>query len=130
MNSLLYSEMVQSMKHVATLNTELSVEERNLLSVAYKNVIGSRRAAWRTVSALEQKAHQGSKLELVKTYRRTIDRELQAICRDILQVLEKHLIPTASSGESQVFYYKMYVNIYLLIFCGTPMCIIVLLQAR
>ena len=43
------------MKKVVKLNPELSVEERNLLSVAYKNVIGSRRASWRIVSSISQK---------------------------------------------------------------------------
>ena len=47
--------MVESMKKVARQGTELTVEERNLLSVAYKNVIGARRASWRIVSSLEQK---------------------------------------------------------------------------
>jgi len=48
--------MVSWMKKVATGdNPELSVDERNLLSVAYKNVIGSRRAAWRIISSVKDK---------------------------------------------------------------------------
>ena len=47
--------MVEAMKRVASLNIELTVEERNLLSVAYKNVIGARRASWRIISSIEQK---------------------------------------------------------------------------
>ena len=43
------------MKAVAQQPQELTVEERNLLSVAYKNVIGSRRASWRVISSIEQK---------------------------------------------------------------------------
>merc|ERR1712137_1290076 len=50
-----YDEMVDFMKRVAALKVELTVEERNLLSVAYKNVTGSRRASWRIVSSIEQK---------------------------------------------------------------------------
>ncbi|KAG0255859.1 14-3-3 protein, partial [Linnemannia exigua] len=50
-----YEEMVKNMKDVASVGKELSVEERNLLSVAYKNVIGARRASWRIVSSIEQK---------------------------------------------------------------------------
>jgi 14-3-3 protein epsilon len=44
-----YDDMIASMKKVATLGSDLSVEERNLLSVAYKNVIGARRASWRVL---------------------------------------------------------------------------------
>lgn len=47
--------MVDAMKKVASLNVELTVEERNLLSVAYKNVIGARRASWRIITSIEQK---------------------------------------------------------------------------
>ncbi|MCP6198822.1 14-3-3 family protein, partial [Klebsiella pneumoniae] len=53
-----YDEMVEAMKNVASRNVsdnELTVEERNLLSVAYKNVIGARRASWRIISSIEQK---------------------------------------------------------------------------
>lgn len=49
-----YEDMCKIMRELVVSSTaaeELSVEERNLLSVAYKNVIGSRRAAWRTLNA-------------------------------------------------------------------------------
>lgn len=49
------AEMVEAMKKVASMDVELTVEERNLLSVAYKNVIGARRASWRIISSIEQK---------------------------------------------------------------------------
>lgn len=48
-------EMVDFMKRVSALDEELTVEERNLISVAYKNVIGARRASWRILSSLELK---------------------------------------------------------------------------
>jgi len=101
-----YDEMLESMKSVATYDTELTVEERNLLSVAYKNVIGARRASWRIISSIEQK-EEGSNENQVRTYRIQIEKELKEICADILNLLDKHLIPHASTGESKVFYYKM-----------------------
>jgi len=67
-----YDEMVEAMKNVASMDVELTVEERNLLSVAYKNVIGARRASWRIISSIEQKEeHKGSedKLGMIRTYR-------------------------------------------------------------
>ncbi|CAB4283843.1 14-3-3-like protein GF14 kappa [Prunus yedoensis var. nudiflora] len=109
-----YEEMVSFMEKLVVgstaAGTELTVEERNLLSVAYKNVIGSLRAAWRIVSSIEQK-EEGRRNEehvaLVKQYRSKVETELSAICAGILELLEKHLVPSASTGESKVFYLKM-----------------------
>ena len=105
-----YDEMVEAMKKVACMDVELTVEERNLLSVAYKNVIGARRASWRIVCSIEQKEEsKGNEHHVarIKEYRSKVDTELTQICNDILGVLDDHLIPTATSGESKVFYYKM-----------------------
>ena len=104
------AEMVENMKRVASSDQELTVEERNLLSVAYKNVIGARRASWRIVSSIEQKEESKGneqQVAMIKGYREKIESELAKICEDILEVLEKHLIPSAASGESKVFYHKM-----------------------
>lgn len=114
------AEMVENMKAVASTNQELSVEERNLLSVAYKNVIGARRASWRIVSSIEQKEEtkgNGEQVTLIKDYRVKIENELAKICEDILMVLDKHLIPSAQTGESKVFYHKMYVLLLVLLSC-------------
>ncbi|XP_048232551.1 14-3-3-like protein GF14 kappa isoform X2 [Ricinus communis] len=108
-----YEEMVQFMEKLATSSTpgsELSVEERNLLSVAYKNVIGSLRAAWRIVSSIEQKEESRKNEEhvvLVKEYRSKVESELSNVCAGILKVLDSHLIPSATATESKVFYLKM-----------------------
>jgi len=105
-----YEEMVENMKAVASADQELSVEERNLLSVAYKNVIGARRASWRIVTSIEQKEESKgneTQVTLIKEYRQKIEAELAKICEDILECLDGHLIPSAESGESKVFYHKM-----------------------
>jgi 14-3-3 protein epsilon len=105
-----YDEMVDAMKRVACMDVELTVEERNLLSVAYKNVIGARRASWRIICSIEQKEESKGNdhhVARIKEYRAKVDGELTNICNDILGVLDEHLIPTATSGESKVFYYKM-----------------------
>jgi len=105
-----YDEMVEAMKRVAKQDVELTVEERNLLSVAYKNVIGARRASWRIISSIEQKEeNKGNEAHVkrIKEYRNKVETELSGICQDILNVLDKHLIPSSTTGESKVFYYKM-----------------------
>ncbi|XP_050935180.1 14-3-3 protein homolog [Cucumis melo] len=94
----------------STPGSELSVEERNLISVAYKNVIGSLRAAWRIVSSIEKNEESRKNEEhvvLVKDYRSKVESELSDVCASILQLLDSNLIPSASASESKVFYLKM-----------------------
>jgi len=105
-----YDEMVASMKKVAELDTELTVEERNLLSVAYKNVVGSRRASWRIISSIEQKEKSkdnAAHVSQIRQYCEKVEKELEDICSDVLGVLDDHLIKSAQNAESKVFYNKM-----------------------
>jgi len=103
-----YDDMAAAMKLVTEQGTELSNEERNLLSVAYKNVVGARRSSWRVVSSIEGKA-EGSdkKQQMAKEYREKIEKELKDICHDVLGLLDKFLIANATAPESKVFYLKM-----------------------
>jgi len=105
-----YDEMADFMKSVAQMGEELTVEERNLLSVAYKNAVGARRASWRIISSVEQKEKSKgnpSNVLLAGQYRSKVEDELNKICHDILELLDEHLIKAATTSESKVFYYKM-----------------------
>jgi len=105
-----YDEMATHMEAVGQAGDELSVEERNLLSVAYKNAVGSRRAAWRIITSVEQKEKSKGNEEnakFAKEYCGKVEAELDKICGTILTLLGDKLIPKASSGESKVFYQKM-----------------------
>merc|ERR1711862_771650 len=92
------------------MQEELSVEERNLLSVAYKNAVGSRRAAWRIITSVEQKEKTKGNEEQskwAKEYCTKVENELQKICDTIIGLLDDTLVPKAAHGESKVFYHKM-----------------------
>lgn len=97
---------------------ELSVEERNLLSVAYKNAVGSRRAAWRIISSVEHREKsKGSDIQAsyAKEYCETIEKELHEICDTIIQLLgdkDTGIIKKSSNRESRVFYIKMKADYY------------------
>jgi 14-3-3 protein beta/theta/zeta len=103
-----YDDMASAMKKVTELGAELSNEERNLLSVAYKNVVGARRSSWRVISSIEQKTEGSEKKQaMAKEYREKVEKELKDICQDVLNLLDNHLIPKAGNPESKVFYLKM-----------------------
>ena len=110
-----YDEMREYMKNLFTLLSEFTVEERNLLSVAYKNAIGSRRASWRVISSIENKeSDKGntSNVELIKEYKKKIEEELSNICLEIINLLDKKIISNASTDESKVFFFTMQGDYY------------------
>merc|ERR1711877_49813 len=110
-----YDEMASHMESVGKAGEELSTEERNLLSVAYKNAVGSRRAAWRIITSVEQKekskGNEGNARN-AKEYCSKVEAELDKICNTILKLLDDKLIAKASNGESKVFYQKMKADYY------------------
>merc|ERR1719162_2693129 len=107
--------MADYMEEVGKSQDELAIEERNLLSVAYKNAVGSRHAAWRIISSVEQKEKSKGNEEqakFAKEYCQKVEQELQKICDTILGLLDGNLINKASTGESKVFYQKMKADYY------------------
>ena len=78
-------KLFQCMKKVTEAQKKLEDDERNLLSVAYKNVVGSRRSSWRVISSIESKFDEGStKKELAGKYREEVEKELTDICNEVL----------------------------------------------
>lgn len=104
-----YEDMAECMKIVTQTGEELSIELRNLLSVAYKNVVGARRSAWRMLSSIGTKTDPSeSKHKLVKEYQEKVEEELKTICNTVLELLDQYLIPNSKENpESYVFYLKM-----------------------
>jgi len=109
-----YEDMAKAMKDVVTSTPSgkaFSSEERNLLSVAYKNVVGARRSAWRVISSIEQKSDNDEKrLHVIREYRGTIEQELTELCTEVLKLIDEHLLLNLSEGdntEPKVFYCKM-----------------------
>ncbi|KAJ0068956.1 hypothetical protein NL108_015442, partial [Boleophthalmus pectinirostris] len=71
--------------------------------------VGARRSSWRVISSIEGKADSGNekKKQMARDYRIKIEKELDDICKDVLELLDAYLIKNASAAESKVFYLKM-----------------------
>ena len=103
-----FEEMVRATKSIAKMGVDLTVEERSLLSVAYKNVVGARRASWKIISSIEQKETEEQNLGLIRDYLVKVEKELSDVCREIISLLSTYLIPSATEAEPKVFYLKMH----------------------
>jgi len=103
----------------------LLIEERNLLSVAYKNVIGSKRSAWRTLTQPGGTSIWEKLEDFQASYVTQVESELEAICYEVIKLLGPDLANEKDSNgetslleclagtnekdndETEVFYLKM-----------------------
>jgi len=111
-----YPDMCRFMHQLITKkcagNETLSIDERNLLSVAYKNVVGSKRQSWRTLSAGN---FSDLDANVVKKYKELVENELETVCQEVLSLLKEGPVKKISdestdetmSDEDGVFYLKM-----------------------
>ena len=104
-----YEDMCKFVKKLVELKSgkseDLDVDERNLLSVAYKNVVGAKRASWRTLSGGFDDADE----DLLNKYKKIVEDELELICHEVLKLLTDHLCKNVEGNgdETEVFYLKM-----------------------
>jgi len=109
-----YKDMCEFLHKLVNIKCDadktLTVEERNLLSVAYKNVVGTKRQSWRM---LTQGNFDQLPKEQLNDYRGTIEAELNKVCNEVIQLLKattdvvKKKEETDSNQEDLVFYLKM-----------------------
>lgn len=103
-----YDDMVEFLQEVIQAKSEdLNTEERNLLSVGFKNLISSRRAAWRTVGAIEQNEKYAEYSGDCKEYKGKIEKELEEQCKKVINIVKDQSLPKATDPESKTFYLKM-----------------------
>ena len=104
--------MVDNMKKIAGLNVQLTEDERDMLSVGFKNVLGPKRAARLKISSIEQNDEMipnETYAELTREYRLKIEQELSDVCHDLLSIIEENLLPNAAEAEveAKVLYHKL-----------------------
>merc|ERR1712100_420069 len=110
-----YEDMVVNMKSIIELGfraDELSQEERNLISVGYKNMMSVRRTSWRTVqSQVDKEQEAGSEqAPLLAQYQQTVAAEICAVidkvCADVVKPFTEGPL-AANEPENLVFFRKM-----------------------
>lgn len=89
---------------------DINSDERNLLSIAYKNSVSSRRTALRTIMAYEMKERKketSAFLPYILEYRKKVEEELTKMCNNVISTIDNHLLKKAEDAEARVFYLKM-----------------------
>ena len=105
-----HEETIKYMEEIVkTKKEDLTVEERNILSAAFKNCVSARRSAWRSIYGVEvkEKTNESKFLHLVTDLKTLLENELSDLCNQMLSLIDNYLVKKASSEESKVFYLKM-----------------------
>jgi len=84
-----FDDMVDFLQQVVKVKSEdFTTEERNLLSVGFKNQIGSKRTAIRTISAIEQNPKYQKFNTGLSSYKKKIEGELYDQCVNIVKIVK------------------------------------------
>lgn len=105
-----YDEMVEHMEAVVKENEPLNIDERNMLSIAFKNVVGMKRASWRFLLTSEQREEvQGDThdVELIRAFKQKIEGELGPTCLKVVHLVDDYLLKNSPDDDAKVVYHKM-----------------------
>jgi len=108
-----FDDMVEYLQAVVKNKTDdFTTEERNLLSVGFKNQIGSKRTAIRTISAIEQNPKYSKFNAGLGEYKKKIEQELYNQCISIVDIVKASCMGVAATDETKSFFYKMIGDYY------------------
>ena len=108
-----FDDMVLYLQEVVKAkNEDFTTEERNLLSVGFKNQIGSKRTAIRTISAIEQNPKYQKFNSSLADYKKKIEQELYNQCLSIVEIVKSQCMGKCSTDETKAFFYKMIGDYY------------------
>ena len=108
-----FEDMVDQLEKVMMeKGADVSSDERNLLSVAFKNLISSKRAACRTIAAIEQNPKYSKFSDALGSYKQSIETKLQGDCQRIVDMINKHVLQKTCDGEPKAFFVKMVGDYY------------------
>merc|ERR1711976_350332 len=108
-----FEDMVEYLSKVLDAKgQQVSSDERNLLSVAFKNLISSKRAACHTIAAIEQNPKYSKYADALTTYKTSIENKLTQDCKNIIEIINSKVLAKSCDGESKAFFVKMVGDYY------------------
>ena len=108
-----FEDMVDFLEEVLVVKGgSVNPDERNLLSVAFKNLISSKRAACRTISAIEQNPKYSKFNTALLAYKEQIEEQLMKDCQKVIDMINARVLNTDCTEEAKAFFVKMVGDYY------------------
>lgn len=102
-------DMIVYVDSIVKMGIELTSEERNLLSIAYKNYMGAKRFAWRCIVAAADDAERRAAPEFAcyATFRKNVEEEMRQLAHKIIHYVDTYLLKDNLESEPKAFYHKL-----------------------
>jgi 14-3-3 protein epsilon len=110
-----FEDMVEYLRPVLKeKGADVTSDERNLLSVAFKNLITSKRNAWRTITAIEQNPKYTKFADQLQAYKKKIEDGLFKDCDTVISMIRQNALNNGrkSGDEPRAFFVKMVGDYY------------------
>lgn len=108
--------MIALMHELIKRNSTLNNEERNQLSIAYKNKVGPERTSWRILDSISKRDNQRASLtdaekarqmELLESVKLDVENKLINFCNEIIGFINDKLLKNEKNPKAIIFYLKM-----------------------
>ena len=95
-------------KYILKKQEDISIDERNLLLVAYKNILSEKRQCLRTITSIEnkEKKEEAPFLDYINEYKESLLTDLKSTCEYICLFIETYLLPFSVDDGAKTFYLK------------------------
>ena len=91
---------------------DLNKDEKNIFYKSFKNIINSKRSAWRSADYMEEKEKNDERITMIKNYKDILEKDIYDVCKNVIALINNFLLTKTILDESKIFFLKMKADYY------------------
>ena len=91
---------------------DLNKDEKNIFYKSFKNIINSKRSAWRSADYMEEKEKNDERIAMIKNYKEILEKDIYDVCKNVIALINNFLLTKTILDESKIFFLKMKADYY------------------
>ena len=91
---------------------DLNKDEKNIFYKSFKNIINSKRSAWRSADYMEEKEKNDERITMIKNYKEILEKDIYDVCKNVIALINNFLLTKTILDESKIFFLKMKADYY------------------
>ena len=91
---------------------DLNKDEKNIFYKSFKNIINSKRSAWRSADYMEEKEKNDERIAMIKNYKDILEKDIYDVCKNVIALINNFLLTKTILDKSKIFFLKMKADYY------------------